>query len=94
MSSSFHYLWVLPTWGAVASVYFIAADVYLWRKAGVNMWRVWWETRTDNLKTERRFAVEIRKFPAWHFGYQVVKWGTLLVVVSYLALVFIFLIRR
>ena len=49
-------------------------------------------SRHDNLKTERRFAVEIQRFPAWHFGYQVVKWGTLLVVVSYLALVFILLI--
>jgi hypothetical protein len=93
MNSSFHFLWVLPTWGAIAGAYFIAAYFYLWRKAGVNMWRVWWQT-TDNLKTERRFAVEIRRFPAWHFGYQIVKWGTLLVVVSYLALVFIYLARQ
>ena len=94
MTPSFPFLWVLPTWGGISGVYFLAAYVYLWRKAGVNMWRVWWQSNTDNLKTERRFAVEIRRFPAWHFWYQVVKWGTLLVVVSYLALVFIYLTRR
>ena len=92
MNSSFHFLWVLPTWGAVAGVYFVAAYFYLWRKTGVNMWRVRWET--SNLKAERRFAIEIRRFPAWHFGYQVLKWGTLLVVVGYLALIFIYLTRR
>src|SRR5688572_11900680 len=33
--------------------------------------RVWWQTSTNNLKTERRFAVEIRKFPRWNFVYHV-----------------------
>lgn len=94
MTPSFPFLWVLPTWGVVAGVYFIAACFYLWRKAGVNMWVVWWQANIDNLMSERRFALEIRRFPAWHFGYQVVKWGTLLVVVGYFVLVFIYLTGR
>ena len=93
MRASFPYLWVLPVWGGVAGVYFLAAYTYLWKKAGVNMWRVWWQT-TDNLKTERRFAVEIQRFRGWHFLYQVVKWGTLAVAIGYLVCVFIYLARR
>jgi hypothetical protein len=93
MTTKIPFLWVIPVWAGIASVYFLAAYSFLWRKTGVNMWRVWSQT-TDNLKTERRFAVEIRKFPRWHFGYQLVKWGTLAVAIGYLACVFLFLSRR
>jgi hypothetical protein len=93
MTTKIPFLWVIPAWAGIASVYFLAAYSFLWRKTGVNIWRVWWQT-TDNLKTERRFAVEIRKFPRWNFGYQLVKWGTLAVAIGYLACVFLFLSRR
>src|SRR5258708_6218552 len=88
------FFWVVPTWAGVASVYFLAAYAFLWRKTGVNMWKVWRQTSTDNLKTERRFAEEIRRFPQWHFAYQVIKWGTLAVVLGYLTCVFVFLSRQ
>jgi hypothetical protein len=79
--------------GGIVGVYFLAAYAYLWKKAGVNMWRVWWQT-TGNLKTERRFAVEIRRFPRWHLGYQTVKWGTLPVVIGYITSIFIYVSHR
>jgi hypothetical protein len=94
MSSKIPFFWVLPVWAGVASAYFVAADFFLWRKTGLNMWKVWWETNASNLKTERRFAAEIRKFPLWHFAYQVFKWGTLAVIMGYFASVFLFLTRR
>lgn len=93
MRASFPYLWVLPAWGGISGVYFLAAYAFLWKKSGVNMWRVWWQT-TDNLKTERRFAVEIRRFPGWYLGYQTVKWGTLPVVIGYIISNFIYILHR
>ena len=94
MKTGIPFLWVIPVWAGVASAYFLAAYSFLWRKTGVNMWKVWWQTSTDNLKTERRFVVEIRRFPRWHFVYQVIKWGTLAVAIGYLAYVFVYLSRR
>jgi hypothetical protein len=85
---------VLPVWAGVASIYFLAAYFFLWRKTGVNLWKVWWQSSTDNAKTERRFAEEIRRFPQWHFVYQAIKWGTLAVVIGYLIWVFVYLSRR
>jgi hypothetical protein len=58
------------------------------------MWKVWWQTNTNNLKTERRFAAEIRRFPLWHFAYQAIKWGTLAVAIGSLACLFLFFSRR
>lgn len=94
MRATFPFLWVLPLWGAIAGVYFAAAYAYLWRKAHVNMWKVWWKVSGDNLKTERRFAEEVRKFPKLNVGYQLVKWCTPAVCLGYLALVFIYLLRK
>ena len=94
VKTSFTFLWVLPVWGGVAGAYFLAAYVYLWKKARINLWKIWWQTNTDNLKTERRFAAQIRKFPRWNLLYQLVKWGSLAVVVGYLACVFVYLSRR
>ena len=94
MKASFPFLWVLPVWGGVAGAYFLAAYSYLWRKTGTNMWKVWWQTNTDNLKTERRFAVEIRRFPRLHFLFQVIKWGTLAAAIGYLTCVFVYLSQR
>ena len=78
---------ILLLWGLVGSVYFTTAFSYVLKKSGVNLWKVWWETGCNNLKTERRFAEEIRKFPKLNVGYQVIKWGTLVVPVSYLVYV-------
>ena len=94
MNTKIPFLWVLPVWAGVAGVYFLAAYSFLWRKTGVNMWKEWWQTDTNNLKTEGRFAAEIRRFPLWHLAYQVIKWGTLAVAVGYLASVFLFFSRR
>lgn len=91
MKASFPFFWVLPVWGGVAGAYFLAAYSYLWRKTGTNMWKAWWQADTDNLKTERRFAVEIRRFPRWYFLYQLIKWGTLAVAIGYLTSVFVYL---
>jgi hypothetical protein len=93
MRASFPYLWVLPLWGGILGVYFLAAEIYLWKKTGINMWKDRWKTG-DNLKTERRFAEEIRKFPKWHLGYQTVKWGTLPVVIGYIISIFIYVSHR
>jgi hypothetical protein len=90
MKTSIPFLWVLPFWGGVGAAYFIAAYCYLWRKTGVKMWKVWWQTNASNLKTERRFAEEIRRFPRWNFAYQMVKWGTLSVAIGYLIFVLIY----
>ena len=78
----------------MASVYFLVACIFLRRRSKVNLWKIWWQTGADTLKTERRFADEIRKFPVLHLGYGIIKWGTLVVVSGYLATVFLFLIRR
>jgi hypothetical protein len=94
MNTKIPFLWVLPVWGAVAGLYFLAAYSFLWRRTGVNLWKVWWQTGTDNLKTEHRFATEIRQFPRWYLAYQIIKWSTLVVVVGYLVSVFLFLSRQ
>jgi len=93
VNTSIPFLWVLPVWGGVTGAYFLAAYSYLWKKTGVNMWKVWWQANTNDLKTERRFATEIRKFPRWSFAYQVIKWGTLVVCIGHLAWVFFYLLR-
>src|SRR5258707_15438019 len=71
MRASFPFLWVLPLWGAIAGIYFAVAYVYLWRKARVNMWKVWCKMSGDNLRTERRFPEGMRRFPKMNVGYQV-----------------------
>jgi hypothetical protein len=63
MQASFPFLWVIPSWCVICSAYFLCACYLLWKKIGVNMWTIWWQTRTNNLQTERRFADEIRRFP-------------------------------
>jgi hypothetical protein len=85
---------VLPVWGGVTEVYFLAAEIYLWKKTGINIWKIWWQTNADNLKTERRFAEEIRKFPEWNFGYQTIKWGTLPVVIGYFIAIFAYVSQK
>ena len=94
MNTKIPFLWVILAWAGVASIYFLAAYSFLWQKTGLNMWSVWWQSNADNLKSERRFADEIRKFPCWHFGYQFVKWGTLVLALAYLTRVFFFLSQR
>ena len=94
MRASFPFLWILPLWGAIAGIYFAVAYVYLWRKARVNMWKVWCKVSGDNLRAEWRFAEEVRRFPKLNVGYQLVKWCTPAVCLGYLALVFIYLLRR
>ena len=84
MNFGWPYLWVLPVWGLLGNIYFVCAGVYLWKRTGLNMMKVWMLANTDSLTTERRFAAEIRMFPKWNFGYQVYKWGTLAVIVGYL----------
>ena len=79
---------VLFLWGIVSGIYFAGAYFYIWKKTGVNLWKFWWSSRCDNLKTERKFAEEIRKFPKLNIGYQFIKWGTLAVVLGYLVYVF------
>jgi len=93
MSTSFPYLWVIPVWSVILSVYFLAAYLFLWKKTGINMWKVRWKT-DGNLKTERRFAKEIRRFPGWHVVYQIVKWGTLAVFIGYIISIFIYVSHR
>jgi len=88
------FYWLLPLWAALGSAYFLAAYCYLWKKTGVNMWKIWWKTNANNLKTERRFADEIRQFPKWHVAYQMIKWGTLVVCIGYLGCIFLYLSRR
>ena len=85
MRSIFYFLWmwILPLWGLISSLYFQAAYVYVWRRTGISLWKVWW--RTSGNKTERRFAEEIARFPGWKIAYEIVKWGTLVVVLGYLA---------
>ena len=78
---------IILLWGIVGAIYFATAYFYVWKKTGVNLWKFWWKTNCDNLKTERRFAEEIRQFPKLNVGYQIIKWGTLVVVVSYLVYV-------
>ena len=85
--------WVLPAWASVATAYFISAYCMIWRKTGVNMWKIWSETNMSNPKTEHRFAQEVARFPLWHSAYQFIKWGTLAVVLAYLASVVLFLSR-
>jgi hypothetical protein len=92
-STSSPLFWLIPVWAAVASIYYVTACSFLLRKTGVNIWETWRAT-TDNLKTERRFAVEIQRLPAWHIGYLAVKWGTLVIVIVYLAGIFVFLSRK
>jgi hypothetical protein len=79
-------LWLLPSWGVVAGIYFFAAHAYLKKKTGFSYWRVWLSTG-DNLPSERRFAEEIRGFPAWNLGYQLIKLGTICVVVTIVAVI-------
>ena len=93
MRASFPYLWVIPVWSVILSVYFLAAYLFLWKKTGINMWKVRWKT-DGNLKTERRFAQEIRRFPGWHIAYQIVKWGTLPVIIGYFISIFIYVSHR
>ena len=73
---------VLFGWCCLVSIYFLIAEVYLWRMTGVNMWKVWWQTNTSSLKTERRFAQEIKQFPRLNLLYQAIKWITPIVVLS------------
>jgi hypothetical protein len=94
VKTSIPFLWVILFWAGLGSAYFLAAFFYLWKKTGINMWKIWWLTNADNLKTERRFADEIRRFRGWNFAYQAVKWGTLAVFIGHLIGVFIYLSRR
>jgi len=80
---------VFSMWGAIGAVYFTVAYVHILRKSGVNLWKVWWNTRGNNIKTERRFAEEIRSFPVLNAVYQVYKWSTLVVLLG--TFVYIFL---
>jgi hypothetical protein len=73
---------ILFGWGCVAGFFFLIAEVYIWRKTKVNMWKVWWQTDTSNIKTERRFAQEIKQFPRLNFLYQVIKWTTPIVALG------------
>jgi hypothetical protein len=84
---------ILIFWGFAGAVYFATAYFYVWKKTGVNLWKFWWTTNGDNLKTERRFAEEIRQFPKLNVGYQIIKWGTLVVVVGCLVYVILHLCR-
>jgi len=94
MKANLPFLWVVPAWCGIGSGYLMAACFYLWKMTGVNMWKVWWQTNASHLKTEHRFAEEVRKFPRWHFGYQMVKWGTFGVIIGYLVCVFLYVSRR
>jgi hypothetical protein len=91
VNAKFPFFWVIPTWAAVTIAYFLAAEIYLWKKTGVNLWKIWWQNDANSLMTERRFAEEIRKFPRWNVGYEFVKWGTPVVLIGYLASIFVFL---
>ena len=93
MKSNLPFLWVLPTWAAILAVYFIAAYFYLWAKGRLGK-RAEPSEATNSLTREWWFAAEIRRFPVWHFWYQVVKWGTLFVAVGYFVWVFIYFTRR
>jgi hypothetical protein len=92
--SDIPFFWVIPFWAGVGAVYFIAAECYLWKKTGVNLRKFWWKNSGDNLKTERRFADEIRKFPQWGFACQTIKWETPVVVIGYIVSVFVCASRR
>ena len=92
MKVSFPYLWVLPVWSGILCVYFLGAYFYLWKKTGINMWKVRW--KMGNLKFERYFAEEIRRFPIWFFCYQTVKWGTLAVIIGYIISIFTYVSHR
>ena len=87
MSLSFPIYWLLPAWCIVSAIYFFAAYAYLKKKTGFSYWRVWLSTRGDNLQSERRFAEEVRSFPAWNLGYQLIKLGTICVIVAMVALI-------
>jgi len=80
---------ILFLWGIIGAAYFATAYFYIWRKTGVNLWKFWRSSNCDNLKTERKFAEEIRKFQKLNVGYQFIKWGTLVVVLGYLLYVFV-----
>ena len=80
---------ILFLWGIISAMYFATANFYIWKKTGINLWKFWWNSNGDNLKTERKFAEQIRQFQKLNIGYQFIKWGTLVVVLGYLLYVFI-----
>jgi hypothetical protein len=90
MIATIKFFWVIPAWATVTGIYFMAAYLFLWRKAGVNMWKVWWQSDLSNGITERRFAKEISRFRLWNFAYQIVKWVTIGVFVGYIAYLFVY----
>ncbi len=73
--------WALPVWGLILGVFFLVTMTYVGKKTGTNFLRFWWQSGTDNIKTERRFGDEIRAFPVLNALYQFLKWGTPVVVI-------------
>ena len=60
MSEIFHKLilarHILAGWGCLVGLFFLIAEVKIWKETGINVWNVWWQTDTDSIKTERRFS--------------------------------------
>ncbi|MBN1268741.1 MAG: hypothetical protein JXB04_04075 [Kiritimatiellae bacterium] len=75
-------------------IYFLFAEIYIWRKTGVNMWKVWWRTNTDSIKTERRFAEEVKQFQKLNLLYRVIKWTTPAIMIACLVLAYFAVLRR
>lgn len=92
--SDLPFFWVLPSWGVVMATYFNAAWFYLWKKTGVNMWSISWAMSFNNIKIEKRFAEEIRNFPKLNAGYQLVKWGSPILLVGYITWIMIWIFKR
>jgi hypothetical protein len=88
------FFWVLPSWSAFIAICFNAASFYLWKKTGVNMWKFSWSVSFDNIKIEKRFSEELRKFPNLKIVYEALKWGSAIVVLGCLVWVFAWPWRR
>jgi len=76
-------------WGVTLSVYLLFTKVYILKKTGINLWKVWWKTGMNNLETERCFAKIIKEFQTLNILYQILKWSTPVVILEYMAYEFI-----
>ena len=79
--------WPILVWGVLAGAFFIVAFVYVGKKTGTSFVRLWWQFRTDSIKTERKFGEEVRAFPVLSTFYQFFKWGTPVVIVVWVIFV-------